>query len=753
MRTALAVLLAAALTMTSSATVFINEVFINPPGQYDDTREYIELLGTPGMKLDGYALTLANGTEQKFWPEGTPYPGDQEFDEFFSLDGLQLGPNGMLVVGIGLEFYYVGLLPDTNFQRWNTIWNGGLDTPGKLQNDGSNTFFLIRNRPGDTEADDTGGDLRWGKDISHDTEYDHHVEDPQNPGQYFDQWGNGNIDKGEEWCVCVGGEDDGLPCDNGCPGGVAVSGTTQDLKGASTPDDVSDDLEVVDEVSYEHGRGWEYDTDGRHVDAGSTQAGLPYRHVHALDDPKGYHPDIALGLNPDALTRVDYRTKGDGWAPAAGAVGEMPNGNNWQDTATEQWIRGEAIRDGSIFFYWNLENFDVDAVQPYYVHVPLWLDDGTAPDYDFSADMTYQISAGRLNPLATPFIPGDVDRDGDCDAEDIAKTAAVFGDDDWIFSNSYADAPEGDSGDPATQTRPWDVDGNGEHGIEACDLQWTLNFRGDTTGQIVGVTYDSETPAATGVVLNPNTGVVCTVSISADAPLDSLSVSQTATLTVAAEITAGANTAAGEENGVMQFVHDLAIDTAGVLRVVDVVPVAPFATTRAALQSPAGTNGDGGMQLINGYTTAFDQGLAGPAALYEVTVQAIGAGSATLTLGATAAPNFAASVPDGMTVGHTELCGCGRPEMVVYPVALDVVVGPGGGCAGDSNCDGGVNWRDIDFFVAAQNDNVSAWQALYASVYGQPPTCSFANNDVDGSGTVNWRDIDPFVAVQNTTCP
>ncbi len=72
------------------------------------------------------------------------------------------------------------------------------------------------------------------------------------------------------------------------------------------------------------------------------------------------------------------------------------------------------------------------------------------------------------------------------------------------------------------------------------------------------------------------------------------------------------------------------------------------------------------------------------------------------------------------------------------------------GCPGDSNCDGAVNWRDIDYFVAAQNDNLSAWAALFAP---DVPSCPFENNDVNDDGGVNWRDIDAFVAVQNTTCP
>ncbi len=71
-------------------------------------------------------------------------------------------------------------------------------------------------------------------------------------------------------------------------------------------------------------------------------------------------------------------------------------------------------------------------------------------------------------------------------------------------------------------------------------------------------------------------------------------------------------------------------------------------------------------------------------------------------------------------------------------------------CAGDGNCDGTINWRDIDFLVAGQNDNLSAWQALFVP---PEPSCTFANLDTDGDGHVNWRDIDPFIALMNTTCP
>ena len=156
--------------------------------------------------------------------------------------------------------------------------------------------------------------------------------------------------------------------------------------------DANDDLEIVDEVSFEDGQGWEYDTDDRHVDANSPIPGLPHRHVHALDDPAGF--------NPDALSRVDYRTKGQGWTPR-GNYGEMANGNNWQDTATEQWIRGESVRNTKLLlilsYYSNAANFDPNALQPYETFVPLWLNDGIAPDFNYSTTYTCEISGGKIN--------------------------------------------------------------------------------------------------------------------------------------------------------------------------------------------------------------------------------------------------------------------------------------------------------------------------------------------------------------------
>lgn len=697
-------LLATILTTQMQAAVFLSEVFLNPPGSDDDTREFIELQGTPGMKLDGYAVAIVNGTQMKYYPLNSipPIPGvTPEIDEFFSLDGLSLGGNGLLVIGIGSSAFYPTLAADTRFQRWNTIWNGGLDTPGKLNNDGANTILLIRNRPGATQADPSNpAGLRWGKDIDPDAELFRPVIDPQD-GLPKDQYGDGNLDKGQA---------------NG------MGGFTLDLKGASTPA-AGDDLEVVDEVSYEHDRGWEYDTDGRHVDNGSTSNRFPRRHVHAIDDPQG--------INPDALTRVDYRTKGNGWAPVSGATGEMANGNNWQDTATEQWIRGESVGTAGTYYYDNGPNTNPDAIQPYLTQVPLWLNDGSGPDYDFVTSNTYRIAAGQVNPLAVPFIPGDVDRDGDCDADDIARIAAVFGDTDWIFSNSFAEAPETDSGDPATQTRPWDVDATGNNGIEASDLQWTLNFQGDTTGRVVGVTYDGGGPSATGVVLNPIAGVACTVTVTATAtggrPLSALKIGDVVELTIHGQVTSGANTTSGQENGVMQFVHDLELSAGGVLAVQLVEPLGTFQTTRASLQAPQGTGGDLGIHRINGYSTAFTQGLSGPAALYRVTLRAIGLGGTQATLRASAYSRFAASTPGGLKVGHTASQG-NVSASYPAPLAANVLY-----VAADFDTDSDVDLVDFGRF-----------QTCFNGPNRPPKTADCEDKDMDADGDVDLVDFGLF---------
>ncbi len=89
--------------------------------------------------------------------------------------------------------------------------------------------------------------------------------------------------------------------------------------------------------------------------------------------------------------------------------------------------------------------------------------------------------------------------------------------------------------------------------------------------------------------------------------------------------------------------------------------------------------------------------------------------------------------------------GCGTDTSAPAVLTLTLPAA----CPGDANCDGAVNWRDIDFLIAGLNDSIVAWETLFTPV----PSCPFAALDTSGDGHVNWRDIDPFIARMNTTCP
>jgi hypothetical protein len=58
---------------------------------------------------------------------------------------------------------------------------------------------------------------------------------------------------------------------------------------------------------------------------------------------------------------------------------------------------------------------------------------------------------------------------------------------------------------------------------------------------------------------------------------------------------------------------------------------------------------------------------------------------------------------------------------------------------GDLNCDGVVNFGDINPFVQAIT-SPAAWAETY-------PGCSVLNADVNEDGVVNFADINPFVTL------
>ena len=66
-------------------------------------------------------------------------------------------------------------------------------------------------------------------------------------------------------------------------------------------------------------------------------------------------------------------------------------------------------------------------------------------------------------------------------------------------------------------------------------------------------------------------------------------------------------------------------------------------------------------------------------------------------------------------------------------------------CHGDMNCDGRVNYADLNLFVEALAGE-SAWNQNH-------PGCPWLNADCNHDDNVTFADIDPFVALLGTTCP
>ncbi len=79
-----------------------------------------------------------------------------------------------------------------------------------------------------------------------------------------------------------------------------------------------------------------------------------------------------------------------------------------------------------------------------------------------------------------------------------------------------------------------------------------------------------------------------------------------------------------------------------------------------------------------------------------------------------------------------------------------VAEGPAG-CPGDADCNGTVDFDDIDYFVAGLSGE-QAWIDLHVVMNGTPPTCQFGNCDANSDGSVDFDDIDAFVALIGSDC-
>jgi hypothetical protein len=260
----------------ANAQVVINEIFENPQGSgdTDERNEYIELYGRPGMDLTGYMIALAKGGQDE---NGNDRPdsggGDDvpEIDEAFSLDGWSIGPDGFFVIYNTNDFDVSDIAsnhltpnPGANLGQPESPTNkyyldgasfGTLHIPtfdpeeGKLNNDGSSTYVLLRARPNaTTTGSGTSGmttydpGYAWAKDPNQDVDYD------------------GKFDFGDESPVTPDGAVDPL----------------NDMPLAFQP------FQMVDDVAWSNAGGKEYVVDSQQEISETT------------------------GFNPDAASRVAY---------------------------------------------------------------------------------------------------------------------------------------------------------------------------------------------------------------------------------------------------------------------------------------------------------------------------------------------------------------------------------------------------------------------------------------------------------------
>ena len=170
------------------AQVVINEVLENTPGSgsTEPRYEYIELYGAPNLSLDGYLIALAKGGSD---PDGNDIPNAiPELDEVFSLDGLSLGPNGLLVIynDTGDASFIPSIVTDefdpaTPVAGWDVLHVPSIDTPGNLSNDDSSSYILMRRRPMDPSFQ---FGTFWRKDVRHDPGFTGKVSfgPPNQPG-------------------------------------------------------------------------------------------------------------------------------------------------------------------------------------------------------------------------------------------------------------------------------------------------------------------------------------------------------------------------------------------------------------------------------------------------------------------------------------------------------------------------------------------------------------------------------------------
>ena len=401
--------------MVSNGQVVINEVFSNPPGSgsIDDRWEYVELYGPPGMSLTGFCLASTFGGGD---PNGNNIPGPlpagwdggdevAEIDEAWSLDGLSLGANGLLVLynNGGNNSFIPGLSdPQTSRQAFGVASIPTVDVGTRIKNDGSATFILIRKRPfhvvnasgisvydGVPANTITSGPLTypssiryaWRKDINHDVNFD------------------GLVDFAGYGTLAQGGRPNPIePSVNSERAATPAVGQAWQME----------PYQMVDDIAWSNGGGKEY-TRSKQQEITDT-----------------------AGFNPDGASRLYYY----GTNPHLGSTfvgGVMADSR----TADEEWVYGDLIDSPPLVSYNPVAvGGPTDPNGPTYNDLGQLDPAGTRKLNDINL-VGFKLTPGRFNDVdATAsggrntvqfrFMPGDFNFDGVVDCQDRELIQARF---------------------------------------------------------------------------------------------------------------------------------------------------------------------------------------------------------------------------------------------------------------------------------------------------------------------------------------
>ncbi len=324
--------LALVLMQAATAQVVINEVYANPPGSgsIDDRWEYIELYGPAGMNLTGYLVASVFGGGD---PNGNDIPGPlpagwdggdevAEIDEAWSLDGLTIGSNGLLVIfnnngaTAGRPSFVPSFFaPGTAFATFANAHCPTTDVAGRIKNDGSATFVLVRKRPfhalnaaGISLYDGVPANTIVSGPLTYPSSIRYAWRKDVNPDVDF----NGRLDFNGIGLLLGGGA---------APAEVGVNSERPATPPVGGPGFL-EPYQMVDDVAWSNGGGKEY--------VRSSQ--------QELSDTAGF--------NPDAVTRVAYY----GTNPARGHVflnGQM----RLTRMADEEFIYGDIVDSAPLINY------------------------------------------------------------------------------------------------------------------------------------------------------------------------------------------------------------------------------------------------------------------------------------------------------------------------------------------------------------------------------------------------------------------